>query len=674
MFIAGEDDIYTYRDRPGLLCSFTTWLKCGPCVAIRSKETVMWCKASRSLMTTLLLWCCFGLLSQNAAGAIYVNDNAPNDLGPGDPMVSDPLEDGSFDHPYDTIQEGVVHAAAAGDNVHVAAGAYTDHTLGTTVVLLDASELAPLAHNMQLLGGWNENFSVREPTLHQSSIDGEGLATCVTLVGSIEIDFSGVKISGFTVLGGANSGIRCISASPEMSRNFIIENTGEAGGGVYCEDGSPVFINNQISANTATGGASKGGGITCHGSSATLLHNTICDNVADIGGGACSFEAGTGLPTLTLTNNILWGNLGPAGPQLGVGPDVTLDIDYCDVQGGQGAADIDPAATVFWGSNNIDADPLFVDAAYGDYHLTEFSACKDTGTDAGVYIDIEGHARPLWDGFDMGGYERNTISTQSPTNYDCPSETECPEEETECPQVETECPEVETECPEENTLCPQVSTECPVVVTTCPEQYTDCPKQTTQCPQVETECPQVDTECPATHYTDCPTIPTVCPLALTRCPAVPTDCPVVASAVVANPTFAYEGMGIIQLDATTSCGATTFQWAQTAGIAVMLDEPFSPTPSFAAPAWDGVTELPPLEATLRFLLVINPGEPLQDADECEVYVRIPGDANGDDVVNAFDVAAVRRLDPEADFNGDGGVNGFDVAILRQNAGRRRTAD
>jgi hypothetical protein len=49
-------------------------------------------------------------------GVLYVDDNAPNDPGLGDPLISDPAEDGSAEHPFDAVQQAI-NAAAHGDEV-----------------------------------------------------------------------------------------------------------------------------------------------------------------------------------------------------------------------------------------------------------------------------------------------------------------------------------------------------------------------------------------------------------------------------------------------------------------------------------------------------------------------------------------------------------------------------
>lgn len=131
--------------------------------------------------------------------------------------------------------------------------------------------------------------------------------------------------------------------------------------------------------------------------------------------------------------------------------------------------------------------------------------------------------------------------------------------------------------------------------------------------------------------------------------------------------YSYEGNDL-DLDGTGSTGATTYAWTQTAGkVGGAIADPTAALTSVPTPEWDGSIELTVLEASLQFQLEVDGG----DTDTCDCYVRIPGDANGDDRINAFDIARVRTLHAEADFNDDGGVNAFDLAILRTNSGRAR---
>ncbi|MBU0719412.1 MAG: hypothetical protein KJ749_14285, partial [Planctomycetes bacterium] len=57
------------------------------------------------------------------APELYVDDDAPNDPCPGSLGCSDPLEDGSPEHPFDDIQEAI-NAASHGDRIVVLAGVY----------------------------------------------------------------------------------------------------------------------------------------------------------------------------------------------------------------------------------------------------------------------------------------------------------------------------------------------------------------------------------------------------------------------------------------------------------------------------------------------------------------------------------------------------------------------
>ena len=92
---------------------------------------------------------------------------------------------------------------------------------------------------------------------------------------------------------------------------------------------------------------------------------------------------------MTVANTIVWGNTTDIAMLGGPG---TLVVSYSDIEDG------------WTGTGNIDADPWFVDAANGDYHLQSDSPCVDTDTPAGApAADIEGTPRDAAP--DMGAYE-----------------------------------------------------------------------------------------------------------------------------------------------------------------------------------------------------------------------------------------------------------------------------
>lgn len=192
-------------------------------------------------------------------------------------------------------------------------------------------------------------------------------------------------------------GITCSAASPTVTSNTINQNTAPNGGGLYVFDESaPMVSSNLLSGNLATSEFSENGGGAIEvslGGAAVISNCTISGNVATSAGGGilCSADA-----SAVVTNTIVTGNEALDGAQI-LDPGSVVAVRFSIVEGG-------------WpGEQNFDADPEFVDAGNGDYHLTSDSAAINAGDPefqprAGE-TDLDGHFRVLCDRVDVGAYE-----------------------------------------------------------------------------------------------------------------------------------------------------------------------------------------------------------------------------------------------------------------------------
>lgn len=156
------------------------------------------------------------------------------------------------------------------------------------------------------------------------------------------------------------------------------------GGGMHNDRASPTLVSCEFTANRAQDGA----GIYGFVSSPVLMNCTFSANLASSQGGAMWNR---GSPTLT--NSILWGD-SPAEIYLVQSSPV---ITYCDIQGG-------------WsGYGNINADPLFANAASSDYHLLPGSPCIEAGDPNFIPgpndVDMDGQPRVVGSRVDIGADE-----------------------------------------------------------------------------------------------------------------------------------------------------------------------------------------------------------------------------------------------------------------------------
>jgi hypothetical protein len=178
------------------------------------------------------------------------------------------------------------------------------------------------------------------------------------------------------------------------------------GGGVACIEASPVLANNVFHANQAE----YGGGVYCgFESSPCIVNSTFYNNLADHGAALCSW-----LSFPSAENSVFHNDGGSTWPEILIGSTKnpsTFIINHCNVKGGQASVEVEPGCTLLWGNGMIDSDPLFLDAANGDFHLTYNSPCRGSGTNSAASLppeDFEGDPRIAYGTVDMGADEFHT--------------------------------------------------------------------------------------------------------------------------------------------------------------------------------------------------------------------------------------------------------------------------
>lgn len=206
---------------------------------------------------------------------------------------------------------------------------------------------------------------------------------------------------------------------------FTGNSAGDSGGGLYCFLTSASVINCVFSGNSAS---YLGGGMCSDASDVNVANCTFTGNSVHYGGGMFN----TDYSLAVVTNCIFWGNVGSWGYD-GIGDEDTSEafVTYSDEQD---FLNLPPA------DNNFAADPLFVDAANGDFRLQPGSPCINAGNNAVVTpppflmdptnsftIDLDGRHRIYGAAVDLGAYEWQpnqapvlTVQGTAAVNVGCP--------------------------------------------------------------------------------------------------------------------------------------------------------------------------------------------------------------------------------------------------------------
>ncbi len=206
------------------------------------------------------------------------------------------------------------------------------------------------------------------------------------------LNFRDSQISGNqTALGGVGGGVAFFGCSeklqPEIANTSILDNHASSeGGGLYLK-GCDASLDNLVIAGNQIDAGNLGSGLYLADQNTILRHLTIANNTGGDGSGIY-LQVGTAV----LTNTII------AGQAVGIFAEQEAQAQLRTTLWGTGewanGLDWGGPGMVFTGTQNIHADPLFVDPVQGNYHIEALSPAVDAGQQTDLVSDLDNQPRP----------------------------------------------------------------------------------------------------------------------------------------------------------------------------------------------------------------------------------------------------------------------------------------
>ncbi len=336
---------------------------------------------------------------------------------------------------FTTIQQAV-DAASDSAVIKIAQGKYDENIL--------INKFDSLLETLIIEGGWDSLFTSKSDDSSLTVVDGD-IDGDETAVGDVfylmpsQRDTYGYAssgqrytISGLTIQNGRN-GVY-LANQPFLQQlylnmiNNIISGNGDgiyvtsnteatylnvtgneihsnSGSGIFLEEfGGFAVIDASLINNMIYGNGDSGVSVALIRGYIPLdiINNTITNNTAAYGGGlrlTSTSQTGCLALNVNIRNTIIRGNSAPGfGNDIYIkdvpNPCVTVNTSYSDI----GDVFNDPVNPGTYNDlgNNMNVDPLFVDQAGGNYHLTSLSPLIDEGSNnEAPVVDFEHHARPV---------------------------------------------------------------------------------------------------------------------------------------------------------------------------------------------------------------------------------------------------------------------------------------